>query len=205
MLDELAVTVPEHASLPLNVPLSVRMVNFESPTRFWLRLADSKTPFIRHFVRGCERHLYSVEIGQFCVADTRHTVVDVARAVVTDVFRSTAGIHLSAEVHCIDHGLTLVLGLDRLFPLSAEDARTPCVTVLCRLHRVATCTRHAPQLHLPLDAQLEAVFIGISDAGAYQTRLFVLQNQADGTLAKVDVANEFISAGELSDISYLRQ
>ncbi|KAL1427982.1 hypothetical protein MTO96_000322 [Rhipicephalus appendiculatus] len=181
------------------------MVNYESPTRFWLRLSDSKSPFIRHFVRGCERHLYSVEIGQYCLADTRHTVVDLARAVVTDVFRSTAGVQLSAEVYCIDHGLTLVLGLDRLFPLSAVDASTPCVAVLCRLHRVATCTRQAPQLHLPPNAQLEAVFVGISDVGAYQTRLLVLRNQVDGTLAKFDVASEFISAGELTDISYLRQ
>lgn len=196
--------VPAHASIPLNLPLSVSMVNFESPTRFWLRLAYTKTPFIKHFVRGCERHLYSAEIGQYCVADTRHTVVDLARAIVTDVFRNTAGMHVSAEVQCIDYGLTLVPGLDRLFPLSVEDARTPCGAVLCRLHRVATCTRQPPRWRLPANVQLEAVFVGISNAGVYQTRLFALREEGDGTLAKVDVANDFICAGEAMEIGYLR-
>ncbi|XP_075538111.1 uncharacterized protein LOC142572699 isoform X2 [Dermacentor variabilis] len=166
--------VPEHASIPLNVPLSVSMVNFESPTRFWLRLACSKAPFIKHFVRGCERHLYSAEIGQYCVADTRHTVVDLARAFVTDVFRNTAGVHVSAEVQCVDYGLTLVLGLDRLFPLSVEDARTPCVAILCRLHRVATCTRQPPQWRLPANSELEAVFVGVSDTVSFTDSAYSL-------------------------------
>lgn len=204
MYDEMTVTVPEHASLPLDVPLPVWMANFESPTSFWLRLVESKNPFIRHFVRGCERHLYSVQIGQYCVADTRHTIVDLARAVVTDVYRSTAGVPLSAEVLCIDYGLTLVLGLDRLFPLTAEDAATPRVAFHCRLHRVATNTRHRPMLQLQPGAQLEAVLVGISDAGVYQTRLFVLREQADGSFAKADIAREFISSGEATEIRYLQ-
>lgn len=58
MFDELVVTVPKLASLPLNVPLSVWMSNFVSPTKFWLRLVDGKNPYIRRFVRGCETHLY---------------------------------------------------------------------------------------------------------------------------------------------------
>lgn len=52
MFDEVVVTVPKLASLPLNVPLSVWISNFVSPTKFWLRLVDGKNPYIRRFVAG---------------------------------------------------------------------------------------------------------------------------------------------------------
>ncbi|XP_075735470.1 uncharacterized protein LOC142776165 [Rhipicephalus microplus] len=204
MFDELVITVPKLTSLPLNVPLSVWMSNFVSPTKFWLRLVDGKNPYIRRFVWGCEIHLYGVEIGQYCVADTRRSVADLAHAVVTDVFRETGDIHLSAQVFFIDHCHTLVLGMDRLFPLAEVDATTPRVAIPCSLHRVATRSRHLPKFHLPPESKLEAVFGGVSDMGTYQTRLFILRKQVDGTLAKFDVAREFTGAEEMTDILYLR-
>lgn len=94
--------------------------------------------------------------------------------------------------------------MDRLFPLAEIDATTPRVAIPCSLHRVATRTRHLPKFHLPPESKLEAVFGGVSDMGTYQTRLFILRKQVDGTLAKFDVAREFTGAEEMTDILYLR-
>ncbi|XP_077513990.1 uncharacterized protein LOC144124916 [Amblyomma americanum] len=190
-------------SLPLNVPYSVVMANFESPTKFWLRLADSKLPYIKDFVNGVNRHLYTVQLGQYCVADTR-TLAGLARACVTDVHRNAAGWDVSAKVYCLDHGLTLVLSLDRLYSLLAKDARTPCVAIPCCLHGVATCTRPPPPWRPSENAELEAVFVGVSGTGVFQTKLFVLRYK-EGTVAKCDAAEDFTLAKEAAaKIRYLQ-
>lgn len=194
--------IPGPTSIPLNVPHPVRMANYESPTRFWLRLADARLPYIKDFVSGVNRHFYDVQIGQYCVADTR-TLAGLARACVTDVHRNWTGLDVSAEVYCVDHGLTLVLSLDMLYPLLEEDAKTPSLAIRCCLHGLATCTRRPPPWRVSGDAELEAVFVDVSGAGVFLTRLFVLRDKG-GMAAKYEVADDLILAKEAVEIRYLQ-
>ncbi|KAM7301731.1 uncharacterized protein ISCGN_017248 [Ixodes scapularis] len=174
--------IPELTCIPMKVPLPVWVSNFICPTKFWLRLKDNKhrDPYIRDFVRGQTKHFYTLNVGAYCVADTGRNF-DLARAFVLDVQKDGFGMPISAEVCCVDCGLSLVLGMTKLFPLSEIDAKIPCLTVPCSLRRLtspsSTRLRDMVDWCVTPGAELEAVFYGTSEAGMYQVDMFVMTGE----------------------------
>ncbi|EEC03280.1 hypothetical protein IscW_ISCW001973 [Ixodes scapularis] len=159
--------IPELTCIPMKVPLPV-----------W----DNKhrDPYIRDFVRGQTKHFYTLNVGAYCVADTGRNF-DLARAFVLDVQKDGFGMPISAEVCCVDCGLSLVLGMTKLFPLSEIDAKIPCLTVPCSLRRLtspsSTRLRDMVDWCVTPGAELEAVFYGTSEAGMYQVDMFVMTGE----------------------------
>ncbi|CAN7996648.1 unnamed protein product [Ixodes hexagonus] len=196
--------IPEFTDVPLKVPVPVWVSHFLSPTKFWLRLLDDKhrDPYIRDFVRGQTKHFYTVNVGTNVVADTGKNF-DLARAFVLDVQRDSLGMAISAEVFCVDYGLTLVVGMDKLFPLSEIDAQIPCLAIPCCLRRLTSPSvrlRDVVDWSVTPDAKLEAIFYGTSEAGVYQVDLFVITGE-NGQV-RLNVAKDLIEKGIATRIWY---
>uniref|UniRef100_A0A131XSY0 Tudor domain-containing protein n=1 Tax=Ixodes ricinus TaxID=34613 RepID=A0A131XSY0_IXORI len=197
--------IPELTDIPMKVPLPVWVSNFISPTKFWLRLKNNKhrDPYIRDFVRGQTEHFYTLNVGAYCVANTGRNF-DLARAFELDIQKDGFGMPISAEVFCVDYGLTLVLGMNKLFPLSQIDAKIPCLAVPCSLRRLtspsSTRLRDMVDWCVRPDAELEAVFYGTSEAGVYQVDMFVMTGE-NGQV-RMNVAEDLIDRGIATRIWY---
>ncbi|CAN8021275.1 unnamed protein product [Ixodes persulcatus] len=188
--------IPELAGIPMKVPLPV-----------W----DNKhrDPYIRDFVRGQTEHFYTLNVGAYCVAYTGRNF-DLARAFVLDVQKDGFGMPISAEVFCVDYGLTLVQSW-ALFPLSETDAKIPCLAVPCSLRRLTSpsskrlrdmvdwCVAPGAELYF-LKRSIDAVFYGTSEAGVYQVDMFVMTGE-NGQV-RMNVAKDLIDRGIAARIWY---
>lgn len=197
------ILIPDTTNIQFGVPLPVEITHFLTPTKFWVRLTDDSAPSAALpslHVKNAS-HYYFADVGMHCIA-VLGSGIGAVRACVLDVQTDGTGLDVAAEVYCVDYGFTTVVGMDKLFPISREQAEAPCRAIPCSLRRLTSTAKGIRNGWRPsVGVKFEAVFNSVSAINTYYVELYTVYNTRDGTL-KVPVSEDLIRKGEAEVITY---
>ncbi|XP_077553489.1 uncharacterized protein LOC144168326 [Haemaphysalis longicornis] len=198
------------SDVPVGKRVPVRVTHYSGPTKFFLRY---KFPNIRDaadthsfFISRRSRHVRQAIVGMYCFVCKAGSKGVALRALVMDVHRNH-DTPWTIGVRYVDSGLTDTVGLNVVYAIDGKAAAEPCRAVPCYMRGLgpARDSTHfdLPQLTADTDPLYEAVFLGVSDTGAYEVDLYV---ECPGTkvgLKMLSVSHLLIQNGFARSVVYL--
>ncbi|XP_050043545.2 uncharacterized protein [Dermacentor andersoni] len=203
--------IPQPSDLPLRARVPVYLTHYERPSKLFLRysLSDSNESVDQCYcyIEPDRHHVYEAFVGMCCMVCPENCNRQALRALVTDVRRNFGGLQILVHVLYVDKGRTDVVGLERVYPISEDEALEPCQAVACCIRRIRpTLVSSCCDLHGLIDNvpyYYEAIFYGRSDRGIYEIDLFINCPETPTGPKRLDVAELLVFKGYAEFLDYL--